>query len=264
MFSGKIALPLVGEAMVSFIQMIIGDSIVKALGFGMAILCVFAYLIAMLCAIIGHELSHGYVALWNGDKTAKFLGRLSLNPVKHFDPIGLGMMLLVGFGWAKPVPIDPRNFKKYKKGMVLTALAGVTYNFIMAIISSLCLAILMKITGGVVNTESGWSYVIMFLYYLFQLSIAFNVALMVFNLLPIYPLDGFRVVETLSKPNNKYVDFMYKHGAQVMIAFLLICFVLGRFIPQVDILSNIIRLVRKCLDWVFTAIFGLPQGTLLG
>ena len=250
--------------MISFIQMIVYDSIVKALGFGMAILCIVAYLIAMICAIIGHELSHGYVAMWNGDKTAKFLGRLSPNPVKHFDLIGLGMMLLVGFGWAKPVPIDPRNFKNYKKGMVLTALAGVTYNLIMAILSSLCLAILMKITGGTVNIQSGWSYIVMFLYYLFQMSVAFNVSLMVFNLLPIYPLDGFRVVETLAKPDNKYVNFMYKHGAQVMLAFLLICFILGRFIPQLDILSNIIRLVRKGLDWIFTAIFGLSQGSLLG
>ncbi|MDE5654828.1 MAG: site-2 protease family protein, partial [Clostridia bacterium] len=131
--------------MISFIQMITQSDIVQSLGFGMAILCIIAYLIAMIFAIIGHELSHGYVALWNGDKTAKFMGRLSPNPAKHFDLIGFAMMLLVGFGWAKPVPIDPRNFKNYKKGMVLTALAGVTYNLIMAIIGTLCLAIIMKI-----------------------------------------------------------------------------------------------------------------------
>ena len=250
--------------MISFIQMIMQNSLVRTLGFGMALLCIVAYLISMIVAIIGHELSHGYVALWNGDKTAQFMGRLSPNPVKHFDLIGLGLMLLVGFGWAKPVPIDPRNFKKYKKGMVLTALAGVTYNFILAIISSLCLAILVKITGGNINVNSGWSYIVLFLYYLFQLSVAFNVALMVFNLLPIYPLDGFRVVETLTKPDNKYVNFMYKHGAQVMLVFLLICLVLGNFIPQLNILSNIINLVKKCLDWVFTAIFKLPHGALLG
>ena len=250
--------------MISFIQMIANDSLIQTLGFGMALLCILAYLISMIVAIIGHELSHGFVALWNGDKTAKFMGRLSPNPVKHFDLIGLGLMLFVGFGWAKPVPIDPRNFNNYKRGMVLTALAGVTYNLIMAIISSLCLAILMKITGGTVNIQSGTAYVVLFFYYLFQLSVAFNVALMVFNLLPIYPLDGFRVVETLAKPDNKYVNFMYKHGAQVMLVFLLVCLLLGRIIPQVDILSNIIKLVEKCLDWVFTAIFKLPKGTLLG
>lgn len=261
--------------MISFIQNIVTNSTIHDLGFGMALLCIFAYLIAMLFAIIGHELAHGYVAYWNGDKTARFMGRLSPNPVKHFDIIGLSMMLLVGFGWAKPVPIDPRNFKNYKKGMVLTALAGVTYNLIMAIISSLCLAILIKImisaklmavvgTGIAINIDSGWIYLVLFLWYLLQLSIAFNVALMVFNLLPIYPLDGFRVVETLSKPDNKYVNFMYKHGAQVMLVFLLVCFFLGMFIPQLNILSNIINLVKKCLDWIFTTIFKLPQGVLLG
>ncbi|MDE6275509.1 MAG: site-2 protease family protein [Clostridia bacterium] len=260
--------------MISFIQNIMSNTFIHDLGFGMALLCILAYLIAMMVAIIGHELGHGFVAYWNGDKTAKFLGRLSPNPVKHFDLIGLGLMLLVGFGWAKPVPIDPRNFRDYKKGMVLTALAGVTYNLIVAIISSLCLAIFVKIliaskfmtigNGSVSFVSNGWTYLVLFIWYLLQLSIAFNVALMVFNLLPIYPLDGFRVVETLSKPNNKYVNFMYKHGAQVMLVFLLVCFFLGMFIPQLNILSNIINLVKKCLDWIFTTIFRLPQGVLIG
>ena len=258
--------------MISFIYMLTQDSIVQLLGFGMYILCIVAYLVAMLVAIIGHELSHGYVALWNGDRTAKFMGRLSPNPIKHFDLIGLCMMLFVGFGWAKPVPIDPRNFKKYKKGMVLTSLAGVTYNLIIAVISSLCWAVLVKIllasgfatvvgSNMMINVDSGWTYIVMFLWYLLQMSVAFNVSLMVFNLLPIYPLDGFRVVETLSKPNNKYVNFMYKHGSQVLLGFLLICLVIGRIIPQLDILSNIINLVKRCLDWVFTGIFRLPSGT---
>ncbi len=250
--------------MISFIQMITQNSVIQDLGFGMALLCIIAYLISMIVAIIGHELSHGYVALWNGDKTAKFMGRLSLNPVKHFDIIGFAMMLLVGFGWAKPVPIDPRNFKNYKKGMVFTALAGVTFNLIMAILGTLCLAILMKIVITVGSISRGVAYLVYFLSYLFQLTIAFNVALMVFNLLPIYPLDGFRVIETLTKPNNKYVNFMYKHGSKVMLALLLICFVLGRFIPQVNIISTMINLASKGLGRLFEMIFGLPKGILLG
>ena len=100
--------------------------------------------------------------------------------------------------------------------------------------------------------------------YLFQLTIAFNVALMVFNLLPIYPLDGFRVIETLTKPNNKYVNFMYNHGSKVMLGLLLICFVLGRFIPQVNIISTMINFASKGLGRLFELIFGLPKGILLG
>lgn len=246
--------------MISLIINIANDEIIQALGFGMALLVVLAYLIAMLVAIIGHELAHGYVALWNGDKTAKFLGRLSPNPAKHFDLVGLLMMLCVGFGWAKPVPIDPRNFKNYKKSMTFTALAGVTYNLIVGIFSLLFLSIIQKATGGRIDVDSASAYVILFFYYLFSMLALLNFSLMVFNLLPIYPLDGFRVVETLSKPNNRYVNFMYKYGAQVMLIFVLVTFFLGRFIPQLDILSYLIRLVCVGFDKLFALIFGMPSG----
>ena len=246
--------------MISLIINIANDSTIQALGFGMALLVVFAYLIAMLIAIIGHELAHGYVALWNGDKTAKFLGRLSPNPVKHFDLVGLLMMLCVGFGWAKPVPIDPRNFKSYKKSMTFTALAGVTFNLIVGIISLLFLAVIMKVTGGVYDIDSPSTYAILFFYYLFSMLAMLNFSLMVFNLLPIYPLEGFRVVETLAKPNNRYVNFMYKYGAQVMLIFVLVTFFLGRFIPQLDILSYLIRLVCVGFDKLFALMFGIPSG----
>ncbi|MDE7215800.1 MAG: site-2 protease family protein, partial [Clostridia bacterium] len=221
------------------------------------VLGILAYVIAMLVAIVGHEMAHGFVAYWNGDKTAKFMGRLSLNPIKHLDPMGFGLMLIVGFGWAKPVPIDPRNFKNYKKGMVLTSLAGVTFNFIVAFISALFLAIFSKITENVILDDNALSYFLIFISFLLQLSVTFNIVLMAFNLLPIYPLDGFRVIETLAKPNNKYVNFMYKYGSVVMLAILLISLVLGRFIPQLDILSNYINAVRSALIWLFDKIFGL-------
>ncbi|MDE6189081.1 MAG: site-2 protease family protein, partial [Clostridia bacterium] len=180
-----------------------------------------------------------------------------LNPIKHLDPIGFAMMMLVGFGWAKPVPIDSRNFKKYKKGMVMTALAGVTFNFIVAFISALILAIFTKLTASVALSDNALSYFLIFISYLLQLSVTFNIVLMAFNLLPIYPLDGFRVVETLAKPNNKYVNFMYKHGSQVMLVILLLSLFVGRFIPQLDILSNYLNAVRTALTWLFDKIFGL-------
>lgn len=243
--------------MFSFIQGLVNNELVQYLGFGVVVLGILAYIIAMLVAIVGHEMAHGFAAYWSGDKTAKFMGRLSINPIKHLDPIGFGMMVLVGFGWAKPVPIDPRNFKNYKKGMVFTALAGVTFNFIVAFISALCLAIFTKVTANVVLGDNALTYFLLFISFLLQLSVTFNIVLMAFNLLPIYPLDGFRVIETLAKPNNKYVNFMYKHGSVVMLAILLISFVLGRVIPALDILSNYINAVRTALVWLFDKIFGL-------
>ncbi|MDE7336710.1 MAG: hypothetical protein K2N32_01175, partial [Clostridia bacterium] len=121
----------------------------------------------------------------------------------------------------------------------------------------LFLAIFSKITENVILDDNALSYFLIFISFLLQLSVTFNIVLMAFNLLPIYPLDGFRVIETLAKPNNKYVNFMYKYGSVVMLAILLISLVLGRFIPQLDILSNYINAVRSALIWLFDKIFGL-------
>ena len=100
-----------------------------------SIVLLFSYLIAILSAIILHEIAHGYAAYYNGDLTAKYAGRLSLNPLKHLDLIGFLMLLFCGFGWAKPVPIDSRNFKDYKKGMIMTSTAGVLCNFVQAFLA---------------------------------------------------------------------------------------------------------------------------------
>ena len=91
-----------------------------------------AFVVALLTALILHEIAHGLVALWNGDRTAKQYGRLSPNPIKHFDIVGLLMMLLVGFGWAKPVPINPNNFKNRKTGAITVSIAGVITNLLLA------------------------------------------------------------------------------------------------------------------------------------
>ena len=95
-----------------------------------------AFLVALLTALVLHEIAHGLVAYWNGDITAKYYGRLSLNPAKHFDIIGLIMMLFVGFGWAKPVPVNPNNFKNRKVGAFTVSLAGIVTNLILAFLFS--------------------------------------------------------------------------------------------------------------------------------
>jgi Zn-dependent protease len=144
----------------------------------------------ILFSLTIHEYSHAYIANKLGDDTAKRLGRLTLNPLKHLDPIGTILLLLVHFGWAKPVPVDPRNFKDPKKDMLYVAIAGPISNIITAIIS----AILLKYM--IFNLASAGAFgaysepLIQFLVWM----IFIGVILAVFNMLPIPPLDGSRVL----------------------------------------------------------------------
>ena len=145
--------------------------------------------VACLICLTVHELSHGLAAYKLGDPTAKLNGRLTLNPLSHVDWIGLFLLLAVGVGWAKPVPVDPRNFREPRKGMAITALAGPLSNFVLALVS-LGIGSLLFHFGP---TSQPVAYILLFLC---QLSVL-NVGLGLFNLIPIPPLDGSRVVEPL-------------------------------------------------------------------
>ncbi|MFA5449359.1 MAG: site-2 protease family protein [Clostridia bacterium] len=188
---------------------------------GISIIVALAFLIAVVFSIMVHEISHGYAALKSGDPTAKARGRLSLNPVSHFDLFGVLMFLLVGFGWAKPVPIDSRNFTNYKKGMILVSIAGVSANLIMAGISMLLLYIFIPF----LYTLSTNAVIVVLQYlglYLLIYMIAINFMLAFFNLLPIYPLDGYNLLNTLLPNNTKYQMFMVRYGIFVLIGLILI------------------------------------------
>jgi Zn-dependent protease len=150
----------------------------------------------ILAAIIFHEVSHGFVANKLGDPTAKFMGRLTLNPLAHIDPIGTvilpALLMLTGspvFGWAKPVPINPANFKDPKRDMAISAAAGPITNIILAILSLLILKLLSASAAAFLPVS-----VILPLTMMFRQSILINVVLAAFNLLPIPPLDGGRVL----------------------------------------------------------------------
>ena len=137
--------------------------------------------IPLLYSIIFHELAHGWVAYRMGDPTAKSLGRLSLNPLKHLDPIGTVMLFIFGFGWAKPVPVNFNNLRDTRKGLILVSSAGITANMILAFLAFFLLRLLSSAPSGVLAT---------LLFYLAQI----NIILASFNLIPIPPLDGSKIL----------------------------------------------------------------------
>lgn len=144
-------------------------------------LAFFVIAIPLLYAIVLHEVAHGWVAYRMGDSTAKNLGRLTLNPLKHLDPIGTLMLFVVGFGWAKPVPVNFGRLKEGRKGMILVASAGIITNMIMAFLALLIMQMLslsqFKMPG-------------VMLYYVAQI----NIILAAFNLIPLPPLDGSKIL----------------------------------------------------------------------
>ena len=202
-----------------------------------------AYVIAVLFAIIMHECAHGYVAYWNGDDTAKLMGRLTFNPIKHMDVLGTLCFIFIGFGWAKPVPINPARFRNYKKGLITTSIAGVIMNFIVAIISACLCVITLKFFNNS-NLAST------FLRYLFSFSTSINISLMVFNLLPIYPLDGFNIISALLPYGNKFVSFMYRYG-QILLFIVIIA------ISKIGIFSFITSNIYTALLNLWAIIWGL-------
>ena len=150
-------------------------------------LAIFACILVVLPV---HEFAHAFAAVKAGDDTPKYAGRYTVNPFAHFDITGLLMMAVVGFGWAKPVPVNPNNFRNYKSGMFWVSVAGVLSNLAMAFVSYPLLLLSYKLPDILLFDE--------FIQYFLSFMVKFNVSLFLFNLLPVFPLDGFRVVEAIA------------------------------------------------------------------
>ena len=173
----------------------------------------FLYILpAILIGLTVHEWAHAYAAYRLGDPTAKNLGRMTLNPLAHIDPIGFVMLLLVGFGWAKPVPVTPRNFKNYRRDDIIVSLAGIATNLIVAFMFSF-VYVAGIIKWGLATNEAFMSII--------GSIISINLTLAVFNLIPIYPLDGSHVAESLLMHKIPRVFmFLRQYGQWILLALL--------------------------------------------
>ena len=237
----------------------------------------------ILFSLILHECAHGWVALKCGDPTAKMLGRLTLNPAKHLDPFGTICMVFLHVGWAKPVPINPRNFRHYRRDYILVSLAGIITNLLLCIFSLLVSAILCRIiykpvildyvreqglqnnlldlyhmfipnaiysgsfdvVTGNINTGSEWA---LYIQRLFLMLAQMNLGLAVFNLIPVPPLDGYRFLDMFVFKGKLAMERSMMNVIQI--AFLVICMsgILSTFLTTVNgavfgFLSNIVSLI---------------------
>ncbi len=165
---------------------------------------ILATVVAIAIAISVHEFGHAYSAHLLGDDTAKMYGRMTLNPSAHVDPIGILMMLIFKIGWARPVPVNPNNFKNYKFGNVIVSLSGAIANIITAII---CVLINKSVNMFAINLIAGYT-------------IVYNVGFAAFNLLPIPPLDGWGIISSFIP--YKYNEMVYKYENMSNIIFLLL------------------------------------------
>lgn len=169
----------------------------------------------LLISLTVHEVSHGWAAYKLGDPTARNLGRLSLNPIKHLDPIGAIMLLLFGFGYAKPVPINTRYFGKPKRDIVLVSLAGPASNLVLAFFGMF----FYLLCGKFISADN--MYVMSAAVLFFWLFVSINVGLAIFNLIPIPPLDGSRLVTVLLPQKAMVWFFKYERYIQIILFILL-------------------------------------------
>lgn len=228
------------------------------------------YLIELLASFFAvaivltlHEFSHAFVAYKCGDYTPKMYKRLTLNPLAHFDILGLMLFAFAGFGWAKPVPINPLNFKHYKRGLAFTAVAGVVMNYLTAFLFfPLYLTVVLFVNVPILPLQ-------LFLEYFTLCLFMYSVSFCVFNLIPLPPLDGWRVVQAVNRRRGRVYRFLERYGGIILIVLIGIHFLAGflsgyemfrlagRIFSYVDILGYIMTYVVRAFSWPITTLWGL-------
>lgn len=214
-----------------------------------------------------HEFAHAFVAYKCGDPTAKLNGRMTLNPLAHFDILGLILFALVGFGWAKPVPINPNNFNHYKRGLVLTSVAGIAMNYL----SVLIFYPLYLLVSLYVNTPI--AALDFFLRTFTNLLTSYSLSFAVFNLIPLPPLDGWNLLDALNRRRGKVYRFFRQYGNVILIILIVIHFLVNftaryevlsiasTIFGYIDILGYIMQYVTQWIGWpifkLWEVIFGI-------
>jgi len=203
----------------------------------------------ILLSLTVHEYFHGWTANKLGDPTAKMQGRLTLNPIAHLDILGTILMFVVGFGWAKPVPIDPRNFKDPKKDTILVAIAGPLSNLAMALVAGIALRYMIpKMVSGQISSEGVYPVIAIILI----LTLFYGIALAVFNMIPIPPLDGSRVLYGILP--NRYA-YAYSRFEPYGVIFLFALFIFG---------GGIFKYLLLPVSYISAMLSGYNSGTLWG
>lgn len=193
---------------------------------------------ALLIAISMHEYAHAYVSYKLGDDTAKNMGRLSINPFVHLDLFGTIFLVLFGFGWAKPVGINPNKFKNRKTGMLLSAIAGPVMNILVAFVAAFIYYLLIKIFYSTVASDT-FTILLTIIQYIF----IYNVFLCVFNLIPLPPLDGSKVLAALLPEKIETKFYQYERQMYFILLILIVTQVIGKIMTVVgggliNIISN--------------------------
>ncbi len=199
-------------------------------------------LIAVVVALSFHEWGHAYAANKLGDPTARMMGRMTINPFKHLDPIGFICMVLVGFGWAKPVPINPNNFKKPRRDEIIVSLAGVGTNFLMA---AAVMCVYMAVGTFTSFYSPGIAAFISDFYFI-------NLGLLVFNLIPVPPLDGYQFAKNLliRKVSPNFFWNVERYGSLILMVLLLSGAVSS-------IMTYLVNGIWGGMSWFFLQIFSL-------
>ena len=226
-------------------------------------------IIVILISLSFHEWGHAYAAHINGDDTARNMGRMTLNPIAHIDPVGSLMILIIGFGWAKPVPVNPRNYRNYRKGEFMVSFAGIFMNLMLALFAALISCaiaiidlnayeapIMSELVQGLATVKLA-AQLPRQLYMFFYILGVTNCALALFNFIPVYPLDGSHIFILLFGKviGAKAVMWVQRNGRIILYVFLGLSFLLSRVFG--------ISIIGGAADWIyskFVALFSLAAG----